>query len=154
MTYEDGHEHIGSTARISGFEPRVNSAPGGLMTSEDGRERIGDSSTPWLSTSWEHWHGTPAIRSLWPARICNNWILMPLYASFHFSLFCGHMIVQLKAYYPKIWCFDAVWKHRLGSSFLVDVTTSPLSRGLCVKPASCVLTRQFRVIDQVCKSFR
>ena len=41
MTYEDGHEHIGSTARTSGFEPRVNSTAGGLMTSEDGRERIG-----------------------------------------------------------------------------------------------------------------
>ena len=61
MTYEDGHEHIGSTARIPGFEPRVNSAPGGLMTSEDGRERIGSTARlPGFPS-----HGKPqAIRSL------------------------------------------------------------------------------------------
>jgi hypothetical protein len=61
MTYEDGHEHIGSTARTSGFEPRVNSTAGGLMTSEDGRERIGSTARlPGFPS-----HGKPqAIRSL------------------------------------------------------------------------------------------
>jgi len=132
MTYEDGHEHIGSTARTSGFEPRVNSTAGGLMTFEGGRERIGSTArllgfTPHGNTGMEPQQSIP-YDQLESATI-EFWC--PYMRALFFSLFCGHMIVQLNAY-PRVWCFDAVWKDRLGSSFLVDVTKSPLSTGLCV----------------------
>ena len=131
------HCRIGSCSLScnSGFEPRVNSTAGGLMTSEDGRERIGSTARlpgfpPHGNTGMEPQQSV-AYDQLESATI-EFWC--PYMRALFFSLFCGHMIVQLNAY-PQIWCFDAVWKDRLGSSFLVDVTTSPLSRGfvcLCV----------------------
>ena len=64
MTYRDGHEHIGSTARISGFELRANSMAGGLMTFEGGRERIGSTArllgfTPHGNTGMEPQQSIP-----------------------------------------------------------------------------------------------